>query len=56
MNSEPNTVTRMNQLDIGTSTATAPAAARSTKPDATVTMSMTATCLSHALYSIVRTT
>ena len=40
MNSEPNTVTSTNQFDIGTSTATAPAAARSTNPDATVTMSM----------------
>ena len=32
MNSDPNTVTSTNQLDIGTSTATAPPAARSTKP------------------------
>ena len=49
MNSDPNTVTNTNQLDIGTSTATAPPAARSTNPDATVTMSITATFFSQAL-------
>ena len=49
MNSDPNTVTSTNQLDIGTPTATAPPAARSTNPDATVTMSTTATYLSQAL-------
>src|SRR5262245_10151066 len=56
MNSEPNTVHRTNHFDIGTSTATAPAAARSTKPEAIKTRSTTATCLSQALYTIVVTT
>ena len=36
MNSEPNVMHSTNQRDIGTSTATAPAAARSTKPAAIV--------------------
>ena len=49
MNSDPNTVHSTNQLDITTPAATAPPAARSTKPEATATMSITATCFNHAL-------
>ena len=53
MNSEPNTVHSTNHFDIATSTATAPAAARSTNPEAMTTRSTTATCLSHSVYAIV---
>jgi hypothetical protein len=53
MNSEPNVMHSTNHRDIGTSTATAPAAARSTKPAAIVTMSITATCLSQNVYASV---
>ena len=49
MNSDPNVVTNTNQLDIGTSTATAPAVARSTNPEAIATRSSTATCFHTAL-------
>ena len=50
MKSDPNVVTRTNQLDIGTSTATAPIAARNTNPDAIATRSTTAMCFQIALY------
>ena len=41
MKSEPNVMHSTNHRDIGTSTATAPAAARKHKPDGTTTMSIT---------------
>ena len=44
-----------NHRDIGTSTATAPAAARRTNPAAIVTMSITATCFSQNVYASVIT-
>ena len=44
MNSEANEVNSTNQVLIGTSTPTAPAMARSTKPPATAIRSSTAWC------------
>ena len=54
MNSEPKLPTMKNQTEIGTSTATAPAMSRSTKPAATIPRSTTATCFSHAEYVVVK--
>ena len=56
MNNDPNDATMKNQFEIGTSTAVAPAIARSTNPAATTTTSTTATCFSHWLYAEVRAT
>ena len=55
MNSEPNEVTMKNQLEMGTSAATAPATARRTKPEARATTSTTTMCFSTAEYDVVRT-
>jgi hypothetical protein len=43
-NREPNEVQMTNQFDMGTSAADAPAAARTTKPQAMVTRSSTTRC------------
>ena len=51
MNSEANEVVSKNHVLIGTSVATAPPIARSTKPAATATRSTTAMCFSTALYN-----
>jgi hypothetical protein len=49
MNSAPNVTTSTNQLDMGTWVAAAPAAARSTNPEAMATRSTTAMCFQTAL-------
>ena len=56
MNSEANDVNSRNHVLIGTSTATAPAMARRTKPPATAMRSMTAMCFQIALYVSVSST
>src|SRR6476660_5265560 len=52
-NIAPAAATMRNQLLIGTPTATPPATARRTKPDATAARSSTGSCFSQALYVIV---
>jgi hypothetical protein len=56
MNRDPKLPTMKNHTEIGTSTATAPAISRSTKPVATMPRSTTATCLSHSEYDVVKIT